>query len=302
MEEELPEENNLARWLAGELSAEEQKALEESEQLDALKVAVDNLDQWELTPMDLDKGLEELRQRRQDKPMRSIMDRASWLRIAAGVAILFSLGAYFWSASSRLTLVETDVAERLEVTLPAGSTVQMDAASTLRYGEKNWEKERYVELSGQAYFDVIKGSPFTVETETARVAVLGTQFNVKAEENRFAVDCYEGQIQVTYKKQTLIIGVGHTVELVNDRLIQGRHQEIVPSWFKGYSLYDRTSLKDIISDLQHYYEIEIILPEKYQDLKFTGRLDHTNLELALSTVFTTMELDYTKDKGKVLIK
>ena len=171
----------------------------------------------------------------------------------------------------------------------------------MSFNKKKWEDKRRVKLDGQAYFDVTSGNSFEVTTNTATVKVLGTQFNVKAVEDRFAVACYEGKISVTYKNQEEIITKGQMVTLVEENLITSQHSNLIPNWFKGYTLYDKTPLDKVVEDFQNYYDIEVVLPEQHGGLLFTGRLDHTNLELALKTLFTTMELEYSELNGKIIV-
>src|SRR5690606_18295116 len=68
-----------------------------------------------------------------------------------------------------------------QITLPDGTKVWLNAASTLKYPSRFSENERIVELVGEAYFDVAKAeTPFRVMSKGQRVEVLGTRFNISA--------------------------------------------------------------------------------------------------------------------------
>ncbi|MBK1440981.1 FecR domain-containing protein [Parapedobacter sp. ISTM3] len=70
-----------------------------------------------------------------------------------------------------------------QVTLPDGTNVWLNAASTLKYPSQFDDKERVVELAGEAYFEVKPtpmSQPFKVVTPGQTVQVLGTHFNISA--------------------------------------------------------------------------------------------------------------------------
>ena len=68
------------------------------------------------------------------------------------------------------------------VTLPDGTQVWMNAASSLRFPTAFTGGTRQVTLTGEAYFEVAKdaGHPFGVAVKDMKVTVLGTHFNVMA--------------------------------------------------------------------------------------------------------------------------
>ncbi len=125
-----------------------------------------------------------------------------WLKIAASVAAISLGSAGVWnSVPAQATAAP---GERVAVTLPGGSTVDLNAGSSLRWKRGfSWipgvqRSERVVWLDGEAFFDVTSdGRPFRVETSSARVAVLGTRFNVRARPGEgTAVSVDEGSVEV----------------------------------------------------------------------------------------------------------
>lgn len=67
-----------------------------------------------------------------------------------------------------------------EITLPDGSKVWLNAGSTLKYPVVFTDKNRNVEMSGEAYFEVQtdKTHPFVVQSNHLKVTATGTAFNV----------------------------------------------------------------------------------------------------------------------------
>lgn len=113
-----------------------------------------------------------------------------WLKIAAAILLITGIGFLYQvydvgkkeSAVSIAKTFKTKSGERKKITLPDGSTILLNAQSSLSIGKEFNETCRVVALKGEAYFDVIhnKNKPFKVHTEEFNINVLGTAFNVKA--------------------------------------------------------------------------------------------------------------------------
>jgi transmembrane sensor len=88
-----------------------------------------------------------------------------------------------------------------QLILPDGSHVWLNAASSIRYPAAFAGKERKVEITGEAYFEVAKNvaKPFRVKIGEAEVEVLGTHFNIMAydEEGAVKTTLLEGAVKVT---------------------------------------------------------------------------------------------------------
>lgn len=115
-----------------------------------------------------------------------------WGRWAGALAVVLLMmvgAAWIWQ---RPVAVTAPPGEQRTVTLPDGSTAQLNSGTTLTYrrGFEAWPfveaERRRVRLDGEAFFSV-KERPrsFVVTTATARVVVAGTRFNVRA---RSAID------------------------------------------------------------------------------------------------------------------
>jgi ferric-dicitrate binding protein FerR (iron transport regulator) len=76
-----------------------------------------------------------------------------------------------------------------QVVLADGSAVWLNAETSLRFPTDFVGKERRVEISGEAYFEVAKNKamPFVVSVNGAEVQVLGTHFNVQAYDDEAAL-------------------------------------------------------------------------------------------------------------------
>lgn len=100
--------------------------------------------------------------------------------------ILFGSGLLFkdyrYNKSAQLQTVAVPAGQRAQITLADGTKVWLNSQSTLTYASNFGRQERNVLLDGEAYFEVSKNEkiPFFVNTETNKVRVVGTSFNVCA--------------------------------------------------------------------------------------------------------------------------
>ena len=82
------------------------------------------------------------------------------------------------------------------VILPDGSIAQLNGSSTLKYHPYWWNISRNISLEGEAFFEVAKGSKFSVESKNGTTSVLGTSFNIYARSNQYEVVCVTGKVWV----------------------------------------------------------------------------------------------------------
>ncbi|MEL7006699.1 MAG: FecR domain-containing protein, partial [Bacteroidota bacterium] len=186
----------LARWLNGELSEEEKRAFEASEEgqefVDMMKASA----LIEPTPYQTDTEFSKLSDRIDSSPRQKVVlwkQKGFQMAVAASLVLLMATIYLFTTGSPT---IETGFSEQEIVTLSDGSEVKMNAASVLSYNTKDWDKKRTLNLSGEAFFKVQKGATFVVETANGDVQVLGTSFNVKSRGNVLNVACYTGKVEV----------------------------------------------------------------------------------------------------------
>lgn len=141
------------------------------------------------------------------------MSRGFWYWLPR-VAAVFMLGVMVTFAATYLYLnrntteltyheINTPPGAKSKVTLPDGTTIWLNAGSNLKYSSEFGKKDRNVQLSGEAYFDVFKNPSkiFLVKTSELNIKAYGTVFNIKSypEEGTIETTLIEGSIGVTRK-------------------------------------------------------------------------------------------------------
>lgn len=288
-------EDLIKKWLDNNLSTQEQKAfqqLDDYENLIKMNVA---LKSFKSPNFSMDKEYADL------KP--KLKSSNSWykplLKIAAVLAICFSTYYYTTTLDTR---IDTLIAQQSSITLPDASEVHLNANTTLVFNESKWDKKRKVQLNGEAFFKVAKGQKFDVITHDGVVSVLGTEFNVKQRSNYFEVTCYEGLVAVTQNEKVYKLSPGNKFIIKDGKLAQEKEFTVQPSWLHGESAYNAVTLKHIISELENYYDIKIIVENVDTSRLFTGSFTHKNLDLALQSVTIPLNLSYSKSETSIVLK
>jgi transmembrane sensor len=186
-----------------------------------------------------------------------------------------------------------------QITLPDGSKVWLNAASSLRFPIAFAGNERIVELTGEAYFEVNpqnqpgtskdqtvqKGktakTPFIVKINTPggnrnEVEVLGTHFNVMAytEEGIIKTTLIEGKVKVTSGNNFETIRPGEQAKLKEGKIsVQEVDAEDVIGWTTGFIPAGGPDIDYTMRQIARWYDVNI----KYQDDKkptvsFEGKL------------------------------
>lgn len=238
-----------------------------------------------------------------DKHIATTTTRRKILRlIPYGIASSLALFIIFSINSG--TEHTTSLAEVRKIMLPDGSEVIVNASSKISYDEKKWSGNREVYLNGEAFFDVKKGSQFTVITEYGKVSVLGTSFNVYARNNNFNVVCETGKVGVTASDKQTILIAQQGVEI-----FKGQHKistnveskESRTNWIKGIFVYKDSPVKEAISELERQLDITIKIDKSLTNQGYSGSFNKNNLEDALSEVFWPLGLKFKIDGRNIIV-
>lgn len=294
-----------ARWLSGDLSPAEMAELKASGEWEALQAIIEATDQLELPAMDLDDAFAKLKknQGRSQANVRSLPVR--WLAgIAAGLLmILFS----WYLLSSGNQTIQAGLAANAGHQFKDGSKVILNDGSSIAFQDQNWEEERIVKLTGEAYFEVEPGIPFSVQSRQGRVEVLGTRFNVRSWGDRLQVECYEGQVQVVSGNASIRLGPFESALFGQGQLLDTlsiEHDRSLWEGTEGVSRFRNAPIAEVFQELGRQFDIDIQINTTL-DFPFSGQFVHRNVETAVNQICRyKQELDcqYIADQGLLVVK
>lgn len=188
--------------------------------------------------------------------------------------------------------------------LPDGSSVQLNAATTLRFPLAFKGNTREITISGEAYVIVKKDAahPFYVHLPHGTVQVLGTEFNIntyQAQEDRIAL--VNGSIKVKNTRDSSSIKPGYEATVTSRALLQVDEfdQYDVLSWRKGVYPFTNASLEVVATLIERYYGIPVKFEGQPASEKFTGVISRktpiTNFLTGLKLTGFVKEFTFDKD-------
>lgn len=217
--------------------------------------------------------------------------------------------------ANSLTTIEVPAGQRLDITLEDGTKVKMNSGAVLKYPAMFREASREVSLSGEAFFEVRhdSGRPFTVHTFASDIKVLGTRFNVNADEEmmQFTTVLVDGAVKVTSShdaSEYILMKPSDMVSLENGHLMyKGHYSHSDVSWTEGIVVLDGLDFDQLIRKLEKAYGIDIVISGNRTppmdgitgELRISDGIDHAMKVLQHITSFS-----YTKDPktGKIYIR
>ena len=290
----------LAKWLEGKLTDHDLKQLVSSNDYQLYLNLRRGISNFELLEQPLNSSLKKIKNRIFNKrKATTIKINYKWaLSIAASLAIIF--GLYFLMPSSEISH-STAFGQQKVIELPDGSLVTINSKSTIEFNPDSWQSSRILNLSGEAYFKVKKGSQFTVNASNGDVVVLGTEFNVNSSHNFFEVICYEGKVKVKNDHKEFILTPGKSVRKINENLEEEYlTTNSFPAWTKGESKFMSVPLEIVIRSLEKQYNLVIQSNEVDLTRIYTGSFTHQNIDIALASVFKTMNIKYLKKENGII--
>lgn len=196
-----------------------------------------------------------------------------------------------------------------QVTLPDGTQVWLNAASSIRFPTVFAGKERRVEVTGEAYFEVTKNTkmPFVVQLQRSEVRVLGTHFNIMAYEDEESqrTTLLEGSIKFVTASDSNLLRPGEQSQLTRDGRVVIRENtdlEAVMAWKNGVFHFEKADIQTVMRQLSRWYDVDVV----YQELPVKGLFHadipkNTNLSVALQALNLTGKVHFQIENKKVIV-
>ena len=235
---------------------------------------------------------------------------ANYPKIAATVILLICMGVAIFnflqiSSQQEGISYQTAQGEQRNLTLPDGSEVSLNVASTLEQLPFEGQVKREVRLEGEAFFQVAKDKihPFEIQTQDINILVVGTAFNVNSypEDNSIAIAVTEGTVKVSF------LQAGKEIE---EKLTQGqlltldktsqsysiRDSEDPVFWREKVLHFNQTDFSQVIHSLERWYDADLAVTDSslYQ-IKITGQFKNKSLEEVIESIgyLTNRETEIT---------
>lgn len=162
--------------------------------------------------------------------------------------------------------IETPKGGMWQIKLPDGSSVWLNAASSLTYPLAFAKgKDRAVGLKGEAYFEIAKDDlhPFIVKTSKQDVQVLGTHFNINAysDETSVKTTLLEGSVLVSPNQHVgapMVLKPGEQSVLTNTGInVHEVDADESIDWKNGYFMFSNERQESIMRKIARWYNVKV---------------------------------------------
>lgn len=202
-----------------------------------------------------------------------------------------------------------------QLTLPDGSRVWLNAASSITFPVQFSGSKRVVKLSGEAFFDVKHDAakPFIVETPLQLLEVLGTTFNVSAyaDDGYVKTSLVSGSVRVDRSMpgnttgSSLVLNPGEESlakegsQVIKQRKVDTRH---IATWRTGVFTFHNEPVEEVMRKVARWYDIEVAYRDGMAGKRIGGSVPRfDNIERLMKALQGTGLLHYNMEGGKVLI-
>lgn len=180
------------------------------------------------------------------------------LSLAASFLILVGIGSFGWFYTNTYVAPK---GEHLSATLPDGSAVELNAASTLKVYPFRWLVNRSVQFEGEGFFEVQKGEEFTVNSKYGKTSVLGTSFNIYTRDETYRVLCVTGKVKVSATNDAPVVLNPNEQVILKSGKISNQLKNISPenitSWRFNRFIYTAAPFSKVIQEIERQYDISI---------------------------------------------
>ncbi|MDR2120868.1 MAG: FecR domain-containing protein [Tannerella sp.] len=206
---------------------------------------------------------------------------------------------------SAMQTVSVPAGQRVNITLPDGTNVWLNARSSLACPVSFNRNERVITLDGEAYFEVAedKKRPFVVQTVQGVVEALGTHFNVDAyaSDSAFEATLMSGSLRVRLKDDDTshVLLAPDEKAVLKEGKLQVEHVDDYTRyrWREGLICFSNASFVDIMHDFEKYYDISIrVKNTKVTKYSCTGKFRYTDgIDYALWVLRKDIHFTYRRD-------
>lgn len=228
-----------------------------------------------------------------------------------GVRILFNKGKLEYEVGQTYTgealynTMATPKGRQFELTLPDGTRVWLNSASSIRYPIVFASDTRHVAVTGEVFLDVAKDKrkPFSINvSEKNKVDVLGTQLNINAykDEPDITTTLLEGSVKV----QGIILKPGQQAQMKqtgNVQLLENVDLDRVMAWKNGLFNFNGTDLQSAMRQLERWYNITVKYPNGVPSVKLFGEISKGVRLQELLKMLNAAELDCTIEADNILL-
>lgn len=195
-----------------------------------------------------------------------------------------------------------------ELRLPDGTKVWLNSESSLKFPAVFSGRDRKVELTGEAYFEVAKNTlvPFKVYASGTEIEVLGTHFNVNAyRKSGVITSLLEGSVRLKASGNESLLEPGQQGITAADGKINVSKVNVLDAiaWKNGYFVYQDDSIYKIMEQAARWYDVEVeYVGDDVKSQTFYGKGDrYGNISELLKNIELTGTVQFKIEGRRVIV-
>ncbi|SDT33167.1 FecR family protein [Mucilaginibacter mallensis] len=198
---------------------------------------------------------------------------------------------------------------QFQMVLADGTKVWLNAASSLKFPTEFIGKDRTVELTGEAYFEVAKNKnkPFNVKTATQTVQVLGTHFNINSYNDEAAVKTtlLEGSVKVFSAAEAVMISPGQQAILTNNEPFLVKNDldvDEVIAWKNGMFQFNEADIQTIMRQISRWYDIDVEFKGPIPNYTYHGKISRNSNASEVLKILGLSGINFTIEGRRIIVK
>jgi len=289
----------LAKWMDQSISSEELMTLSKDVDLDYLDTLLKQSKSLELETKPAEQMWESFNfpSKVAEVPKRRFIN---WL-IFGVIAIIIILAFLFYNPKKS---IKTGIKKTQNFAFIDGSKAYLGPNSMISFDADNYTDNRTISMKGHVYFEVEKGSTFTVKMAGGSVQVLGTSFNIwNVNDEYVTVQCYEGSVKVINDKvnQEQVISAGQAVSFNNNELSDVHSMSRKrPDWMDNQRIYNGIPVNLFLKDLSAYYGITFSNGDINSKELISGIYPTDDIDKAIKTIEVSNQWKHEKTGDKII--
>jgi len=202
--------------------------------------------------------------------------------------------------------ISTPKGGQYQIALADGSKVWLNAASSLKFPTAFNGKERIVELTGEAYFEVSKSAakPFTVNVNDMNVQVLGTHFNINAynDEAVIKTTLLEGSVKINKGSFSTILQPGQQAQVAKEiKVVNDIAVDDVLAWKNGFFSFNKADLQTVMRQIARWYDVEISYEGKIPTREFGGKINRNSNASEVLKILEESKVHFRIEGKKIVV-
>lgn len=236
--------------------------------------------------------------------------------LKAAVVVGVAFGAAMWSKvsvmdnlSEKTEILRVPAGDKMDMILADGTHIWMNSGTEVEIPVVFSRKYRSIKLNeGEVLLDVAKDEkkPFLVDTWAGEIAVLGTKFEVTANESEedFSASLLRGSVRVTNKMnpdEVYVLSPNSRVSFENGslKLEQIKDASVVGCWSTGMIDVSSLPFDELMKRFERAYDVNILIEKKELPvITYTRGKVHISdgIEHALSVLQLVSDFTYVYDR------